>query len=391
MKIEFVDMFYVRMPVVKDIGDGSQDALLMRVRSGKYTGWGECEASPLVCIAAYVCPMSHSACKPVRDSVLGQTLDSPADITRIAALVRAQGLDIAQTAHTLSGIEIALWDLLGKAREEPVWRLLGYKTAYPKRPYASQLFGDTPDETFAKGRAALNAGFTAVKFGWGLYGTTSAAADRDQVAAAREAIGPDADLLIDAGTIWGDDAERAALRLPALEEFGARWLEEPFVGGALAAYRDLASRCKHVKLAGGEGAQDAHMAINLIEFGKIGFVQIDTGRIGGIASAKTVADHAAARRVTFVNHTFTTHLALSASLQPYAGVRESDICEYPIAASTLAESLTNERIELSSDGLVRLPDSPGLGIGPKASTIRQYLVDTEIKIAGNTLYRTPDL
>src|SRR3954469_21926337 len=112
MKIESVDLFYVSMPEVRNIGDGSQDALLVRVRAGDLTGWGECEASPLVSIANYCCPMSHSACKPVRDSVLGRTIESPIDIVRLGDEVRAAGLDIAQTDHTFSGIEIALWDLV---------------------------------------------------------------------------------------------------------------------------------------------------------------------------------------------------------------------------------------------------------------------------------------
>src|SRR6476661_4456677 len=104
MNIDAVDFFYLAMPEVLDIGDGSQDALLVRVQSGPYTGWGECEAAPLVSIASFVCPMSHSACKPLRDSVLGQRLDSPADITRIGDLVRANSLNLLQTDHTLSGI-----------------------------------------------------------------------------------------------------------------------------------------------------------------------------------------------------------------------------------------------------------------------------------------------
>ena len=84
MKIESVDLFYFSMPEVLDVGDGSQDALLVRVRAGGGPeGWGECEASPLVSIASLVCPMSHSACKPVAASVVGQQLDSPADVERI--------------------------------------------------------------------------------------------------------------------------------------------------------------------------------------------------------------------------------------------------------------------------------------------------------------------
>ena len=96
MRIEGVDFYYLSMPEVLDIGDGSQDLLLVRLQAGPYVGWGECEASPLVSIASLVCPMSHSACKPVRDSVLGQTLDDINDVDRIGDLVRANSLDLLQ-------------------------------------------------------------------------------------------------------------------------------------------------------------------------------------------------------------------------------------------------------------------------------------------------------
>src|SRR5215470_12049600 len=136
MKIESVDFFYLSMPEVQDIGDGSQDALLVQVRAGNYSGWGQCEASPLVCMASWNCPMSHSACKPLSASVLGQKLEGPRDIFRINSLVRANSFDLLQTDHTLSGIDIALWDLLGKKLGQPVYRLLGYRKAFPKLAYA---------------------------------------------------------------------------------------------------------------------------------------------------------------------------------------------------------------------------------------------------------------
>ncbi len=391
MRIEAVDFFYLAMPQVEDKGDGSQDALLVRVQAGGYTGWGECEASPLVCIANWCCPLSHSACKPVRDSVLGETCDSPADIERITQTVRANGLDIAQTDHTLSGIEIALWDLLGKRYEVPVYELLGVKHAYPKRPYASVLFGDTLAQTFDAAQNITRRGFRAAKFGWGPYGRGSVAADRDQIAAARDGLGPDTVLLIDAGTVWVDDVDAARLRLPALKEFGVTWLEEPFVGGALDAHKALAADALPVRLAGGEGAHNAYMAKHLIDHGGIGFIQIDTGRIGGIGTAKAVVDYATARGVTYVNHTFTTHLALSASLQPYVGIRAAEICEYPADPSLLAENLTLEKLTISSDGLVRVPEAPGLGVMPYLETLRQYLVDVHIEVGGKTLYQTPDI
>ena len=165
--IDSVDLFYVAMPVVTDEGDGSQDALLVRVEAGGHVGWGECEASPLVSIAAFVAPMSHGACRPVRDAVLGKWIDGPDDIARIAAEVAWNSMDLLQAPHTLSGVEVALWDLLGKARGEPVWRLLGYDRSHPKLPYASVLFRETPQETLERGRAIRERGFAAAKFGWG--------------------------------------------------------------------------------------------------------------------------------------------------------------------------------------------------------------------------------
>src|SRR5437868_10068481 len=164
MKIDAVDFFYLSMPVVRDVGDGSQDALLVRVEAGGLIGWGECEASPLVSIASWNCPMSHSVCKPLSASVLGQKLDSIDDIYRINRLVCENSLDLLQADHTLSGIDIALWDLLGKKFEEPVYRLLGYEKAFPKLAYASQLFGDDPQTTFERARSVTRAGIRAAKF-----------------------------------------------------------------------------------------------------------------------------------------------------------------------------------------------------------------------------------
>ena len=282
MKIEAVDFFYVSMPEVTDAGDGSQDALLVRVAAGGLVGWGECEASPLVSIAAFVCPMSHGACKPVSASVLGQTLSEPSDIRRMAAAVSWNSMDLLQAAHTWSGIEIALWDLLGKARSEPVYRLLGYERAYPKTPYASQLFGDTPQKTLELCRKAGQAGFRAVKCGWGPFGRTTVEADADQLVAAREGIGPDGILLVDAGQVWGEDVEAAAARLPILMEVRAEWLEEPFHGSAYEAYATLGSMAPTVRLAGGEAAHNIYMARHTVDYGKVGYLQIDCGRIGGI-------------------------------------------------------------------------------------------------------------
>jgi L-alanine-DL-glutamate epimerase-like enolase superfamily enzyme len=286
---------------------------------------------------------------------------------------------------------MALWDLLGKARGEPVYRLLGYPRAYKKTPYASQLFGNSAEETLARGRSARDAGFRAVKFGWGPFGTGALQADIDQLDAAREGLGPDGILLVDAGQIWGADAEAAATRLPALERNRATWLEEPFSAGAYAAYAGLGTKTSALKMAGGEAAHNADMGEQLIDYGKVGFIQIDCGRIGGIGPAKEVVDHALAKGITFVNHTFTSHLALSASLQPYAGLADHVICEYPAMPKALALEFTADHLERDAAGGIAAPDRPGLGIGIAPEGVRKYLQDVEITVNGRTLYRTPTL
>lgn len=391
MKIEAVDFFYLSMPEVLNIGDGSQDALLVRVQANGDVGWGECEAAPLVSIASLVAPMSHSACKPVLMSVIGQELNDVADIYRIGDLVRAESMDMLQADHTLSGIDMAMWDLLGKRLGVPVYQLLGYERAYPKTPYASMLFGDTPQETLEKGRSARARGYRAAKFGWGPIGLGTVQDDADQFMAAREGLGDDGILLIDAGTVWKDDLEAALLRLPSLKACKATWLEEPFVSGALKEYAALATQAGDVKMAGGEGSHNYHMAQHMIDYAGLGYVQIDAGRIGGISISKEVADYARANGVTYVNHTFTSHLALSASLQPFAGIEADVICEYPVEPKQLALDITTDHLLPDANGQINVPERPGLGLEPNKAGLLPYLVDTEIKVKGQVLYKTPSL
>jgi L-alanine-DL-glutamate epimerase-like enolase superfamily enzyme len=389
MTVEAVDLFYLRMPEVRDVGDGSQDALLVRVRAGGYTGWGECEASPLTSMASWIAPMSHSACKPVSASVLGMPIDDLEHVFNIHRKVRENSLDLLQADHTLSGIDMALWDLLGRRLEQPVWRLLGYDRSFPKQPYASVLFGDSPDETREKARRIAADGYRAAKFGWGAFGRGEVAADEAQVAAAREGLGPEPELMVDAGTVWGTDVERAAKVLPALAHHRALWLEEPFPGNEVSAYGELSKRSA-VRIAGGEGSHDAGQARTLIEHGGVGFIQIDAGRIGGVTDAHRVARFADAAGVTYVNHTFTSSLALSASLQPYAGLERHVIAEYPTELQPLARELTKTRIERDANGEISAPDAPGLGVEPDLDAMVRYLEEVEIRVGGQVLFRSDE-
>ena len=390
MKIDSVDFFYLSMPVVTEASDGSQDALLVRVTAGAHQGWGECEAAPLPSIAAFVAPMSHGVCRPVSASVLGERLDGPDDIARMSAAVGYNSMDLLQAAHTWSGVETALWDLLARQRGVPAYQLLGYAKAYPKLPYASVLFGATPEETRTRAAGIHKGGFRAAKFGWAPFGK-SLADDILHIEAAREGLGREGVLLIDAGQIFGEDVEAAALRLEAMERNRVTFFEEPFHGSAYAAYRALGARAGTVRTAGGEAAHNRFMAEHLMEYGRVGYIQIDCGRIGGLGPAKQVADSAAKRGVIYVNHTFTSNLALSASLQPYAGLAGHRLCEYPTNLQPLARELTLNHIEPNADGEIVLPDAPGLGVEINPEALARYKVDIEIKVRGKTIFSTPSI
>ena len=392
MKIESVDLFYLRMPEVLDIGDGSQDSLLCRVSAGGYVGWGEAVCSPLVGLSAWITPLSHSGCHPVIDSVLGAPLNDPSDIAKVYQSVRKNSFyGLLQSDLLISGIEIAMWDCLGRAKSEPIWRLLGYEKSYPKLPYASVLFGDTAQETKQKALALKQAGFKAVKFGWGPFGTTTVQADAEHIFAARDGIGDDGYLMIDAGTVFKEDVEAAAARLPALHEANVYWYEEPFDGYAISSYAQLSARTPKVALAGGEGAHNAYQGKQLIDDGKVGFIQIDAGYVGGISNAYQIAQYANKKGVKYVNHTFTSQSALSSSLQSFAGLAESDISEYPMEPKLLCQELTTNRIELDKNGMISAPDKPGTGMDINLDAVKKYLVQTQIEVGGKTLYRTPSV
>ena len=144
-------------------------------------------------------------------------------------------------------------------------------------------------------------------------------------------------------------------------------------------------------MAGGEGCHNYFMAEHMLDHAGLGFVQIDAGRIGGISVAKQVADAAVARGITYVNHTFTSHLALSASLQPFAGLKDDLICEYPVEPKSLALDITVNHIQRDANGMVHVPDQPGLGMQINTAGLKPYLVETEITVHGKTIYRTPTL
>jgi L-alanine-DL-glutamate epimerase-like enolase superfamily enzyme len=128
----------------------------------------------------------------------------------------------------------------------------------------------------------------------------------------------------------------------------------------------------------------------MIDYAGLKFIQIDAGRIGGITQAKKVATLAASKKITYVNHTFTSHLALSASLQSYAGIENDLISEYPVELKRLAVDISKEKILPDAEGHIQVPQAAGLGISVDTEALKKYLVNVEIKVNGKEIFYSPD-
>ena len=397
MKITAVDPFYLRMPDITTAADGTQDTLLVRIQTDTgLEGWGECDASPLVSLAVYCCPMSHGNIINIRSSLIGETLEGPDDILRLSEKTLRNGLDIQQIQHAYSGAEIGLWDVVGQQLNTPIYRLLAEmsgtsSTAHPKLPYASVLFGDTPEATYRIAARLREQGYRAAKFGWGPMGKFGEANDIALVRAAREGMGTEAQIMIDAGVVWGSDHETAYQRAEAFSQFSPTWLEEPLAPDAVDAYGALTRRNPSVRIAAGEGSNTYRMAEDIIVHGGIEFVQIDAGRIGGILPSFQVRQLAEEHGIQYVNHTFKSHLSLAAALHVFATNRDFNLLEYPAAGSELSQRLVADPFEVESDGRVRIKELPGLGVHVDTEAIRPYLAPVRIEVGTDAVFEQESL
>ena len=331
--------------------------------------------------------MSHGNIINIRESLIGETLDNPNDVVRLHQKALRNGLDIQQIHHAYSGADIALWDIVGQRLGEPIYRLLEPQSlSHSKLPYASVLFGDTPEETHQIATQLREQGYRAAKFGWGPMGKFGEENDVALVRAAREGMGEDAQIMIDAGVVWGEDYETAYARAKRFAQFSPTWLEEPLAPDAIEAYMELSKRNPPVPIAAGEGSGTYRMAEDLILHGGIQFVQIDVGRIGGITAAFRVRQLAEQHGVQYVNHTFKSHLSLAASLHVFATNESFDLLEYPAEGSELSQHLAVERMEVGSDGKVALAGKPGLGVHVDTDAMGAYLAPVQIQVGNEIVF-----
>src|SRR5438067_6013612 len=237
MKITRVEAIHLRLPDVNERCDGSQETLVVKVHTDAgITGVGEVDSSSHVAKAIIEAPLSHKISRGLAECVVGQ---DPFAIERLIHRMYEGTIYFGRQGaviQAMSGIEIALWDIVGKATERPVYQLLGGAFRKQLRAYASILFGDTPAETERIGRELVGQGYRAVKFGWGPMGQ-SEESDLAQVSAARHGVGNDTELMVDAGLCW--DTATAVRRAKQFESHNLTWLEEPLHPDNLQGYARL--------------------------------------------------------------------------------------------------------------------------------------------------------
>ena len=163
------------------------------------------------------------------------------------------------------------------------------------------------------------------------------------------------------------------------------FMQEPFFSDAFFEYSEL-SKLTNIPLAGGESCHSIESAKNMIRYGKVKFIQIDAGIAGGILAGKEIFDFAEKNDVQYVNHTFTSHLQLSASLQPYANSSKSIYAEFPQQLKPLAWDLTTNHIEMDQNGYINLLGDIGHGIQINEKALDKYNVDVEIHINKNRIF-----
>lgn len=369
MKITGVEALHLRLPDVEEIADGTQDVLVIRISTDAgLEGTGEVSSQSYVAKAIFEAPRSAERRHGLAYLLRGQDpLDVEGLWQRMYYHTNRYGRRGA-AIHAISGADIALWDLRGKALGKPVYELLGGAHRRSVRAYASYLFGSTPEETADLARQAVDLGLTAVKFGWGPFGK-DLATDLAHVEAARRAAGAERDLMVDAGCSL--NVESALDRARLLAPLQIAWLEEPLSQDDLKGYAELCPRSP-VPIAAGEGEVTRWGFEDLIERG-LHVIQPDVAICGGLTVARQASELAEAAGRRAVPHCFSTGINLAASLHWMVSCPDGDLVEYCLRPSPLLRKLVRN-LPLLVDGRVPVPDGPGLGIELDESVIERFRV-----------------
>lgn len=374
MRITKVEPIGLSTRSERNVADGTQDALLILVHTDAgITGVGEADTSPWIGKAVLEAPVSGDKCQGLARQLEGEDPFETEALWRKCFYRSYKYGRMGAALNVMSGLDMALWDIRGKAEGKPVHELLGGAVRSGVAPYASVLFPEDPadlSDVRGKGEAALQAGFAGIKYGWGSFGYDTGR-DVAMVAAAREVLGPDLPLMIDVGMRW--DLPTALERIEALRRFDAYWFEEPCYADEYEVYGAIAEAAPWTRIVGGEQEYNRWGFRRLVEVGKVRGIQPDLARNGGITETRAVARLAAERGVAVYLHGWSTNVLVAANLNFIAATPNCEWLEYHVGSSPLRWELTEEQFPVE-DGRVRIPSRPGLGVTLNMEAVERWRV-----------------
>lgn len=385
MRIRSVQAWWVRIPIEKsrqhrsDFGQlQTFDAAILRIETDDgLVGWGEGKnaAGSAGTYAALVHMLNHE----IAPRLIGR---DPADIVQIWEMfyngvrhetaaahghampeLSRRGLSVA----AISAVDIALWDILGKSLSQPVWQLLGGRKADRMPAYASG--GWAPAETIGEQLKSYIAagGFRAVKMRVGaMDGAPHISAAR--VKAARAALGPEIELMVDAhGTYTVADAKRF---IHLVSDCDLTWFEEPVIADDKAGMAEVRSSGP-VPIATGESEATRFAFRDLAVLKAADIFQPDPAFCGGITEAMRIATIASAFNLRFAPHLWAGAPCFFAGLHVCAASPASFVVEYSLGANPMIHELVEDDVSVK-DGMVEIPDRPGLGFTIAETVLETY-------------------
>ncbi len=389
MKITNIECKILKIPGLKeDATSSSQDDLVVIVHTDEgISGIGETDTGPWLAKAAIQAPGSHTMAMGMKDLLIGMDpFDTGAIWEKLYTYTCMSGRRGAVIC-AIGAIDMALWDIKGKAMGLPVHKLLGGAIKDTITPYASlQPYGDSVtaygDSLIAWIKRAKDYGYTAAKIECTLAGpynhTGLCGSDEDMtdiIRSCRRAVGPDMRIMVDVQYLWYD--ARSALRtLQKWEDLDIYFLETPLQIDNLEGYAVLAKEAP-MRIAAGEWQNTRFEFIDLLDRGLIDVAQPDVGRVGGLTEAMRVCHLAQDRGRLVVPHCWksgigiaaTAHLAFATPNCPMIEYLPAEMCD-----SALRVELVDDPIRMV-DGVIALPDKPGLGIELNWDAVNKYEVD----------------
>jgi L-alanine-DL-glutamate epimerase-like enolase superfamily enzyme len=274
--------------------------------------------------------------------------------------------------HAISGVDIALWDLFGKAVKQPVSRLLGGNYRDRIKPYASMLFDDPP-VLVEKLQQQLSRGFRAIKMGWRPFGRVSRKMDELLVKTARETVGDEVELMVDAGgseQFWPHGVTWARETAKMLGEYGVTWFEEALKPDDLDGFREL-RQTSPVLIASGEVFTRRQTFQPFITQRALDIIQPDMTKCGGLSEGRRMGWMAYDHGVLLVPHGWNTGVGVAADLALTAAMPVAKWVEYQTGVPYI-ENIIDPPFKLDADGMLRVPTGPGLGITLNPEGLARY-------------------